>query len=69
MRNVYRTIEKIAQSDANGPISSERGAGKELVAQAIHANSSRKNRPFMAVNCGGIYRKFGGPRTVAEKMV
>lgn len=54
MREVYNLIEKVAASNANVLILGESGTGKELVAKAIHYNSARKEKPFVAVNCGAI---------------
>ena len=54
MRDVYTLIEKVAGSTANILIFGESGTGKELAAKAIHYNSPRKDRPFVAVNCGAI---------------
>jgi two-component system, NtrC family, response regulator PilR len=54
MRDVYTLIEKVAGSLANVLIFGESGTGKELAAKAIHYNSTRKNRTFVAVNCGAI---------------
>lgn len=48
------TVEKIAPTDAPVLILGENGTGKELVANAIHANSKRRNNPFVMVNLGGI---------------
>ncbi|MBW1927333.1 MAG: sigma-54-dependent Fis family transcriptional regulator [Deltaproteobacteria bacterium] len=52
MYSVIRTVQKIARFDANVLISGESGTGKELVARIIHQKSSRRNRPFVPVNCG-----------------
>jgi DNA-binding NtrC family response regulator len=54
MQQVYDLIERVAGSDARILISGETGSGKEVVAQAIHAHSRRRSRPFGAVNCGAI---------------
>jgi two-component system response regulator PilR (NtrC family) len=54
MREVYTLIEKVAVSNANVLILGESGTGKELAAKAIHYNSPRKEKPFVAVNCGAI---------------
>jgi two-component system, NtrC family, response regulator PilR len=51
---VYSLIRKVADTPANVLILGESGTGKELVARAVHENSSRKERPFVAINCGGI---------------
>lgn len=56
MQNVYRMIEKVAETDSTVIIRGESGTGKELVARAIHFNSERKNYPFITVNCGAIPR-------------
>jgi two-component system response regulator PilR (NtrC family) len=60
MRDVYSIIEKVAPSTANVLILGESGTGKELAAKAIHYNSPRRNKPFVAVNCGAI------PETLME---
>jgi two-component system response regulator PilR (NtrC family) len=54
MLKVYATIKKVADTPANVLIFGESGTGKELVARAIHENSSRRERPFLVINCGGI---------------
>jgi len=54
MQKVYALIGKVAETPANVLILGESGTGKELVARAIHENSARKGRPFVAINCGGI---------------
>jgi two-component system NtrC family response regulator len=54
MEKVYRLIEKMAAISSNVLIFGETGTGKELVARAIHYNSERAERPFVAVNCGAL---------------
>ena len=54
MQKVYALIRKVADTPANALILGESGTGKELVARAIHGNSARKAKPFVAINCGGI---------------
>jgi len=56
MLKVCDDIRRAAAVDANVLILGESGAGKEVVAQAIHENSRRKGRPFVAINCGAIPR-------------
>lgn len=54
MKSVYALIEKVAASTASVLILGESGTGKELAARAIHYNGERKDRRFVAVNCGAI---------------
>jgi len=54
MQKVYTLIGKVADTPANVLLLGESGTGKELVARAIHGNSARKAKPFVAINCGGI---------------
>ncbi len=54
MRQVYQFISKVAATEATVLISGESGTGKELAARAIHQNSKRIDRPFMAVNCAAL---------------
>jgi two-component system response regulator PilR (NtrC family) len=54
MVEVFETIRKIASSSSNVVITGETGTGKELVAQAIHQESDRRDGPFVSVNCGAI---------------
>jgi two-component system response regulator AtoC len=54
MLDIFRTISKIADFKTTVLVTGESGTGKELVARAIHARSSRKNAPFVAINCGAI---------------
>ena len=54
IREVKRTIERIAPSDASVLITGEHGTGKEVVASWIHAASDRKGRPLVTMNAGGL---------------
>ena len=54
IRDVFGIVEKAAASDSTVMIFGESGTGKELIARALHQNSKRENKPFIAVNCGAI---------------
>jgi two-component system response regulator AtoC len=54
MRKIFETIRKIADYKTTVLITGESGTGKELIAKAIHYNGARKNKPMVAVNCGGL---------------
>jgi len=54
MQKVFEMVEKVADTNATVLVSGESGVGKELVARAIHYNSSRRTRPLVVVNCGAI---------------
>ncbi|BBO77034.1 acetoacetate metabolism regulatory protein AtoC [Desulfosarcina widdelii] len=54
MRNVFQVIRKVAPASATVLIQGASGTGKELVARALHVNSPRKDKPFVAVNCSAL---------------
>ena len=54
IEKIHTLIQKVASTNTNILISGESGTGKELVARAIHLNGPRRQRPFVAVNCGAI---------------
>jgi DNA-binding NtrC family response regulator len=54
LQAVFRRVEKVAATNTNILIQGESGTGKELVARAIHHNSPRSSRPFVAINCGAV---------------
>src|SRR5215204_1376613 len=54
MRGIAQVIEQVSDSDVTVLIRGESGVGKELVARAIHQRSTRKNKPFVKVNCAAL---------------
>jgi DNA-binding NtrC family response regulator len=60
MRALFDTLDRIADASATVIVLGESGSGKELVANAIHQLSERRQRPFIAVNCGAL------PETLIE---
>ncbi len=54
MQNVYRLVAKCAPTNSTVLLTGESGTGKELVARAIHYNSLRKDKPFVAVDCNSL---------------
>lgn len=54
MQRVYQLLDKVADSPTTVLITGESGTGKELAARALHTRSSRRDRPFIAINCGAI---------------
>jgi two-component system, NtrC family, response regulator PilR len=60
MLELFKMIETIAKTNSTVLITGESGTGKDLVARAVHYNSLRRERPFVALNCGGL------PETLLE---
>lgn len=58
MQQVYKVIGKTAPSDVTVLITGESGTGKELIARALHYNSQRLGKPFIAINCAAIPREL-----------
>ncbi|MCE5228458.1 sigma 54-interacting transcriptional regulator [bacterium] len=54
MRRIFEILPQVAASDSTVLIQGETGTGKEVLARAIHNLSSRKNKPFVAINCGAL---------------
>ena len=54
IRAVFDLVEKVSSTSANVLIEGESGTGKELVARAIHFQSDRADKPFLAINCGAL---------------
>ncbi len=54
MLKVKERTKKLAKSNSTVLITGESGTGKELIARAIHAEGSRWNKPFIAINCAAI---------------
>src|SRR5436190_7736717 len=60
IRQVYGVIEKVADTPSTVLITGESGTGRELIARALHENSSRRTGPFIKINCAAI------PKTLME---
>lgn len=54
IRQIFSLVERVADTQASVLIRGESGTGKELIAQALHFNSSRKNKPFIIQNCSAL---------------
>ena len=54
MRDIFTTVKRLAAFSTTTLITGESGTGKELLAQALHYNSPRRGKPFVAINCGAI---------------
>jgi DNA-binding NtrC family response regulator len=60
MQELFRLVEKVANTNSTVLITGESGTGKELIARALHYNSDRRDNPLVTVNCGAI------PETLLE---
>lgn len=58
MQEVFRMIRLVAPTNATVLIRGESGVGKELIANAIHNHSRRKDKPYRTINCGALYREL-----------
>lgn len=58
MQDVFRLVSKVLNNDITVLIYGESGTGKELISRAIHFNGSRKDKPFVVVNCASIPREL-----------
>jgi two-component system, NtrC family, nitrogen regulation response regulator GlnG len=58
MREIYKVVGKVAPSDVTVLVEGESGTGKELIARAIHFNSRRLGKPFIALNCAAIPKEL-----------
>ncbi|HKL48844.1 MAG TPA: sigma-54 dependent transcriptional regulator, partial [Desulfuromonadales bacterium] len=58
MQEIYKVLGRVAPSDITVLITGESGTGKELIARAIHYNSPRLGKPFLALNCAAIPREL-----------
>ena len=58
MQNLFSLLQKVAKEDCPVLIQGETGTGKELVATAIHKNSSRATKPLVAINCGAFPKEL-----------
>lgn len=54
MGSLMKMVDRVAPSNANILVLGESGTGKELLARAVHDRSTRKNKPFVAINCGAL---------------
>jgi Nif-specific regulatory protein len=54
MKEIFQFLARVAPTDATVLLEGESGTGKELAARALHTNSSRRTKPFVAINCGAI---------------
>jgi DNA-binding NtrC family response regulator len=54
IRDVFRMIARVGRTDVTVLVTGESGTGKELVARALHEESSRRNKPFVALNCSAL---------------
>ena len=59
-RELYRQIELVAPTNYSIILYGESGTGKEVIARTIHLNSARKDKPFIAMDCGTLSKELAG---------
>lgn len=58
LQSVFKVLAKVAPTDSTVLVTGESGTGKELVVRALHANSLRRDKPFVPINCGAIPKEL-----------
>lgn len=58
LKEVFKVLAKVAPTDSTVLVTGESGTGKELLVRALHANSLRKEKPFIPINCGAIPKEL-----------
>lgn len=58
MQDVFSVLAKVAPTDSTVLVTGESGTGKELLVRSLHANSTRRDAPFVPINCGAIPREL-----------
>lgn len=58
LQEVFRVLRKVAPTDSTVLVTGESGTGKELIVRALHANSLRRDKPFVPINCGAIPKEL-----------
>lgn len=56
--SVFKVLAKVAPTDSTVLVTGESGTGKELIVRALHANSLRRDKPFVPINCGAIPKEL-----------
>jgi two-component system response regulator AtoC len=64
MTEIHEIIRKVSPTTTTVLITGETGTGKELIARAIHRNSTRKDQPFIKINCAAVAENLGGKRAI-----
>jgi DNA-binding NtrC family response regulator len=67
IRQVVRLVQQVAPSDLTVVIEGETGTGKELVARAIHQESTRRDGPFVAINCAGLSEELAASQLFGHR--
>jgi PAS domain S-box-containing protein len=67
MRRVIESVRQVARFDATVLVQGETGTGKELIARALHRESPRRDRPFVAVNCAGFSEELAASQLFGHR--